>query len=59
MSIKTIYVMKENVNVSFYVRKQPLKSGLYPILMRISFGGERITVCLLYTSDAADDIALV
>lgn len=44
MSIKTIYVMKENVNVSFYVRKQPLKSGLYPILMRISFGGERITV---------------
>lgn len=44
MSIKTTYVMKESVKVTFYVRKQPLKNGLYPLLMRISFGGERITV---------------
>lgn len=44
MSIKTTYVMKESVKVTFYARKQPLKNGLYPLLMRISFGGERITV---------------
>ena len=43
-NMKTTYVMKESVKVTFYVRKKPLKNGFYPLLMRISFGGERITV---------------
>lgn len=44
MSLRTIYVMKESVKVSFYVRKKPTADGLYPLIMRISFNGERVTI---------------
>ena len=44
MSFKTIYVVKESVKVSFYVRKKPTTNGLYPLIMRISFNGERVTI---------------
>lgn len=36
--------MKESVKVSFYVRKKPTTNGLYPLIMRISFNGERVTI---------------
>lgn len=45
MNPQMLFVMRSEVKVSFYVRKQASKkSGLYPILMRVSYGGERITI---------------